>query len=187
MNVKTKMKVHTQKLNSRLSNCLMTIITDLKTCGKTYLVMVPSMSEMTILSSKRHLYIWHLHLVVPWYAVVTLNTTSLAPSFKFRLACYMKNFYSNSFCLRDTFLTLPVLLIMYLINTTVTCDKLIRYPLHNYVAHRSLSEVHLIFSCTDVIMWLVIITLTDIISSSLEISGSGWDWTWHSLNNRFAR
>jgi len=52
----------------------------------TYFVMVPSISETTILSSCRHLYMLHLQRVVPWYAVVTLNSTSLVPSFRFRLA-----------------------------------------------------------------------------------------------------
>lgn len=52
-----------------------------------HLVMVPSMSEITILSSQLQRKIVPWQRQVPWYWVVTLNTTSLGPSFSCRLAC----------------------------------------------------------------------------------------------------
>lgn len=51
-----------------------------------YLVIVPSMSDMMILSFQFQRYIVPAQRQVPWYWVVILNTTSLGPSLSFNFA-----------------------------------------------------------------------------------------------------
>merc|ERR1719206_163790 len=67
--------------------------------------MVPSMSEMTTLSLWCQRKMWHLHLVVPWKAVVTLNSTSFIPGLRFisaicslfNLKVFLKKYVLSSF------------------------------------------------------------------------------------------